>query len=155
MPRLNFKTQFLDAIRLGRKTTTLRRWKTCGLSAGDRVYSRGLGWLRIGACEAVSLSRLSGADAEADGFASLAALSAMLKRIYPNQKGDGKRWYRVSFVVEGEGEEPGRRGAKKRSAGGAKKSVGKLGGKARARLARRIRVELDKAVRRSGSLAPI
>jgi hypothetical protein len=151
MPRLNFKRQFCQAVLGGQKTTTLRRWKRCALEAGDRVHSKGIGWLRIGSCEAVQLSKLSGKDARADGFASLRELFAVLKRIYPNQKGDGKKWYRVVFSLE----KRAHRAPTENGQITAKKPAPKLGGEAKARLARRIQDELDKAVRRSRSLAPL
>ena len=47
--QLFFKKPLQEAIRAGRKRTTIRRWKTAGLRAGDRTYAPGLGWLRIDA----------------------------------------------------------------------------------------------------------
>jgi hypothetical protein len=144
MPQINFKKQFADAIRQGTKTTTLRRWKTCKLSPGDRAYSMGIGWLRIRAAEPIELSALKEADARTDGFESLVELRAMLKRLYPDQRGDGKRWYRIAFDL-----------AEAKPRASIAKPRKRLGSGAKARLARRIRAELDKAVRRSGLLFPL
>ena len=147
MPQLLFKKEFFDAIRRGRKTTTLRRWKSCWLAAGSRVHTPGLGWLRIISCDNAKLEKLTRADARADGFDSLAKLHATLERLYPDQKQDGKQWFRIVFQLERDGQAPAPAADKKLRRG--------LAGKAKTRLARRIRVELDKAVRRSGSLFPL
>jgi hypothetical protein len=146
MPQLLFKKEFFDAIRRGRKTTTLRRWKSCWMQPGSRVHSPRLGWLRIVSVDPAKLEKLTKSDARADGFASLAQLRQALQRFYPDQKHDGKQWYRVVFQLESDGQPiPAE----------AKPEPQRLGGKDKTRLARRIRAELDKAVRRSGSLFPI
>ncbi|MGD0768973.1 MAG: ASCH domain-containing protein [Tepidisphaeraceae bacterium] len=132
MPQILFKRQFIDAIRRGDKTTTLRRWKSCHLSAGSRAFAPGVGWLKILSCEEINLKDLTCDDAQADGFASLSELLTTLRRIYPNPKADGRRWYRVVFQPEAQ-QPPTPRDARKH-------------------LARQIRADLDKAVRQSGSL---
>ena len=71
MPQILFKRQFIDAIRRGEKTTTLRRWKSRRFRKGSRAFAPGVGWLKILACEEVELKDLSHDDAQADGFASL------------------------------------------------------------------------------------
>ena len=139
MPQLLFKRKFFEAIRRGRKTTTLRRWKSCALEPGGRATTPGLGVLRILDCRRVELESLKEADAKADGFESLSDLNETLKRLYPNLKRDGKQWYKVSFKLVSE------IAAKERIEPG-------LGGQ-KARLAKRVRAELDKAVRRNGSLS--
>jgi hypothetical protein len=141
MPQLLFKRQFFDAIREGRKTTTLRRWKSCAISAGDRATTPGLGELKIVDCRRVELEALRETDAKADGFASLSDLHDVLRRLYPNQKGDGKHWYKITFAVVSGSAKP------------AKPKAAKMGVRSqKARLAKRVRAELDKAVRRNGSL---
>jgi len=160
MPNLLFKREFFDSIRRGRKTTTLRRWKSRHLSAGVRAYSPGLGWLRIISCEGARLEELTTADARADGFASLAQLHGVLARLYPDQKHDGKQWYRVVFEFERDGRAPiSAEDAKDRDRPTPRRVVGfsrhPANQRQKTRLARRIRVELDKAVRRSGSLFPL
>jgi hypothetical protein len=132
MPQILFKKQFLDAIRRGDKTTTLRRWKSCHLQAGCRARVPGLGWLNIISCDKIDLKDLTEADALADGFESLKALRKTLAQIYPNCATDGRHWYRVVFTPEGPKSSPAE--------------------DARNRLVRQIRAELDKAVRQSGSL---
>jgi hypothetical protein len=135
MPQILFKRQFIDAIRRGEKTTTLRRWKSCRLSAGSRAFAPGVGWLKILSCQEVNLKDLTGDDAQADGFASLSELLIALGQIYPNHKTDGRRWYRVVFHPEDRQPPPPP--------------------DPRKRLARQIRADLDKAVRQSGSLFPL
>jgi hypothetical protein len=149
MPQIWFKKQFFDAIRDGRKTTTVRRWKSCAISAGDRVFSPGLGWLRVSACDRVELGDLKEADARADGFESLKELHKVLRRLYPKQSGDGRKWYRIRFRLDGKGISAPASRAKRR------KKAGAANGSAKIRLAERIRLELDKAVRASGSLFPL
>ncbi|MGD0139394.1 MAG: ASCH domain-containing protein [Tepidisphaeraceae bacterium] len=132
MPQILFKRQFISAIRRGDKTTTLRRWKSCRLSAGSRAFAPGVGWLKIVSCQEINLKDLTASDAQADGFASLRELLTTLRQIYPNHRTDGRLWYRVVFQPEAQEPPPSQ--------------------DARNRLARQIRAELDKAVRQSGSL---
>jgi hypothetical protein len=135
VPQILFKRRFIDAIRRGQKTTTLRRWKSCHVRAGTVASSPGVGWLTILSCREISLKELTAADAQADGFKSLKDLMATLAEFYPDQKSDGRKWYRVEFRHETKAP-PSSQDARKR-------------------LVRRIRDELDKAVRRSGSLTPV
>jgi hypothetical protein len=135
MPQILFKRRFIDAIRRGDKTTTLRRWKSCSLRAGSRARAPGFGWLDILSCEKIDLKDLTEADAQADGFGSLKELLKTLAQIYPNCATDGKNWFRVVFSPEGAKTTPAQ--------------------DARHRVARQIRAELDKAVRQSGSLFQI
>jgi hypothetical protein len=135
MPQILFKRRFIDAIRRGDKTTTLRRWKSCRLHAGDRARVMGLGWLNILSCEKIALKDLTEADALADGFKSLKDLQKTLAQIYPNCANDGRQWFRVVFSPEGKKGIPAQ--------------------DARHRVAHQIRAELDKAVRQSGSLFQI
>jgi len=135
MPQILFKRRFLDAIRRGDKTTTLRRWKSCRVQAGVRARAPGLGWLNILSCEKIDLKDLTEEDALADGFASLKELRKTLAQIYPNCATDGRHWFRVVFSPEGKKMSPAE--------------------DARDRIARQIRAELDKAVRQSGSLFQI
>jgi len=100
MPQLFFKKVFLEAIRAGRKTTTLRHWAKCRIHPGDRVYTLGLGWLKIDMVESVELAALAEADARADGFDSLADMIKAVEAIYPQHKTDGNPWYRIHFAVD-------------------------------------------------------
>jgi hypothetical protein len=154
MPQILFKREFFDAIRSGRKTTTLRRWKRCTLSAGVRATSPGLGTLRIIACDRVELETLREADARADGFATLEEMRRVIKRIYPKLNGDGRTWYRIEFKLAAS---PGKQtsNAKKPKKQAKNGNNGALGRANRHSLAKRIRAELDKAVRQHGLLSAI
>jgi len=135
MPQMLFKRRFIDAIRRGDKTTTLRRWKSSRVRGGARARVPGLGWLSILSCEKIDLKDLTEADAQADGFESLKELLKTLAQIYPNCAKDGRHWFRIVFKPEGKKTTPAQ--------------------DARDRIARQIRAELDKAVRQSGSLFQI
>jgi hypothetical protein len=100
MGQLFFKKHFQDAIRAGRKQTTIRRWDRPMVRSGERAFSPGLGWLSIGAVEVVELEKLGDADAQADGFETTAALRDVLFAFYPQHASDGKKWFRISFRLE-------------------------------------------------------
>lgn len=125
MPLLLFKKRFRQDILAGRKTTTVRRWRKCNLRPGGKVTVLGLGTLIIEKAETVELASLTHADAVADGFQTLAELMDVIRKIYPNPNGDGKRWYRLKFRLSEA--EP------------------------RHRLAAAVREQLDKAVQRNAS----
>ena len=135
MAQILFKRRFVEAIRSGDKTTTLRRWKSCKVRAGTRVRAPGVGWLKIISCHEIALGELTAADAQADGFKTLKDLMATLRELYPNHKSDGRKWYRVVFRHDAQTPQSPQ--------------------DARKDLALRIRDELDKAVRSSGSLFPL
>jgi hypothetical protein len=101
MAQLFFKKPLQDAIREGRKRTTIRRWQAGkpGVRSGQRVFAPGLGWLTIDGVEPVDLDGLDDADARADGFDTAAGLRDVLLSLYPRHAADGKRWFRVSFRV--------------------------------------------------------
>lgn len=99
MSQLFFKGPLQAAIRAGTKTTTIRRWAKPLLTAGQRAYAPGLGWLEITDVQELSLERLTKEEAKADGFATADALRKALGEMYPNTRGDGKHWYRVGFKI--------------------------------------------------------
>jgi hypothetical protein len=101
MGQLFFKKPLQDAIRDGRKRTTIRRWREGkpGVHVGQRVYSPRLGWLTIERVERVQLETLGDSDARADGFDDVAGLREVLMALYPGHRADGKGWYRVAFAV--------------------------------------------------------
>lgn len=96
---LLFKKKFLDAIRKGRKTQTIRLWKHRQMRAGQRSYIPGVGYIRITAVDEVELDALTDADAQPDGFETAEALRSELARLYPRQLADGHRAFRVVFEV--------------------------------------------------------
>lgn len=135
MAQILFKRRFVEAIRRGEKTTTLRRWKSCRVRSGAKVRVLGVGWLKIVSCDEIALGELTAADAQADGFKTLKELMKTLAELYPNHKSDGRKWYRVVFRYDAQSPQSPQ--------------------DARKDLALRIRDELDKAVRSSGSLFPL
>jgi hypothetical protein len=151
MPQLLFKREFQAAIREGRKTTTLRRWKSCRLAAGATALVPGVGKLRITSCDRIDLKSLKPADARADGFSSLAELRRVLQELYPDQAHDGRQWYRIAFevisVLPPKTKANIATPIRKR-----RKATAHLPGPDKKLLASRIRAELDKVVRQTGSL---
>ena len=100
MSLLLFKKEFASAIRLGNKTTTLRRWGRPRVAVGKRAFAAGIGWLLIEAVDQVELNTLDERDASSDGFASKASMMTRLTSLYPPDVDDGKHWYRVQFKVD-------------------------------------------------------
>src|SRR4051812_4479977 len=97
MGQLLFKKRFVEAIRAGEKTTTIRRWPTCRLNAGERVFSQGIGYLIVESAKPIDLKRLRRTDARADGFETLAELREALHAFYPEAQKDrdGCSWFRI------------------------------------------------------------
>jgi hypothetical protein len=157
MAQLLFKRQFIDSIRRGTKTTTLRRWKSARVHPGGRASVPGVGWLRILSCRRIEQKDLTPADAIADGFESLTDLLDTLREIYPQQDSDGRHWYRVAFEREDTTPSPVSKVPEKAPKKAPDKPTPAASRKktARKRLATRIRADLDKAVRQSGSLFPL
>lgn len=96
---LLFKKKFLDAIRAGEKTQTIRLWKHRMMKAGQRSYTPGIGPIRIKAVEQVAVEALTDADARPDGFADADSLRAELQDIYGDKLAAGYQAYRVTFEV--------------------------------------------------------
>jgi hypothetical protein len=94
---LLFKKKFLDAIRVGEKTQTIRLWTHRRMRAGQRSYIPGVGHIRLTAVDEVELAQLTDADAKPDGFDSADALRAELAALYAKQLADGYRAFRVVF----------------------------------------------------------
>lgn len=94
---LLFKKKFLDDIRSGTKTQTIRLWKHRRMRAGQRSYIPGVGPIRIIAVDCVNIDALTDADAVPDGFATAAALRKELRTIYGKQLSEGHQAYRVVF----------------------------------------------------------
>jgi len=97
MPQLFFKRIFQQAIREGRKQTTIRRWDRPLLAAGEQAYSPGLGWLAIDSVEVVELESLNDDHARADGFATKVLLVQALRAFYPDFQRDQKQWFLIRF----------------------------------------------------------
>ena len=97
---LLFKKKFLDAIRAGEKTQTIRLWKHRQMRAGQRSYIPGIGPIRIKTVEQVELEKLTDDDARPDGFATADLLRAEIHELYADKIAVGYRAYRVCFEKE-------------------------------------------------------
>lgn len=95
---LLFKKKFLDAIRHGEKTQTIRLWKHRMMRAGQRSYIPGVGYIRILQVEQVAVDELTDADAIPDGFPDAASLQAELQAIYGEKLSAGYKAFRVVFA---------------------------------------------------------
>ncbi len=104
---LLFKKKYLDAIRRGEKTQTVRLWKHRRMRAGQRSYIPGAGYIRIDAVDEVQLQELTDEDALRDGFASAEQLRCEIDHLYREQLADGFRAYRVRFHSVAKDEEEG------------------------------------------------
>ena len=96
---LLFKKKFLEAIRRGEKTQTVRLWKHRKMRPGQRSYIPGAGYIRVHSVDQVELAELNDEDARLDGFGSVEALRAEIAALYPQQLADGYRAYRVRFAI--------------------------------------------------------
>jgi len=94
---LLFKKKYLDAIRAGEKTQTVRLWKHRRMRAGQRSYIPGAGYIQVDHVDEVQLEDLTDEDARRDGFASAALLRAEIAELYEAQLAVGYRAYRVIF----------------------------------------------------------
>jgi hypothetical protein len=96
---LLFKKKFLDAIRAGEKTQTVRLWKWRKMKPGQRSYIPGAGYIHIEAVDEVALPELTDTDAVLDGFPSAAALRQEIEQLYLKQLAAGHRAFRIRFTL--------------------------------------------------------
>jgi hypothetical protein len=96
---LLFKKKFLQAIRLGEKTQTIRLWKFRRMRPGQRSYIPGVGYIRVTAGDEVDINGLPDEDARPDGFETASLLRAELDRLYPKELADGYQAYRIRFQL--------------------------------------------------------
>ncbi|NNM85789.1 MAG: ASCH domain-containing protein [Phycisphaerales bacterium] len=94
---LLLKKHLVDLVKAGKKRQTIRFWSHAIVKPGQVSFTPGLGRMKILSIEELSgLHALDEADAQADGFESLAELLAELKRNYPVVP-PGKRLFRIKF----------------------------------------------------------
>lgn len=74
---------YLQRIRAGTKTATVRPWKTCTLQPGDPLVFSGGVRATITRVTPRRLNTLTDAEIRADGFPSRAAFRAAVRRLYP------------------------------------------------------------------------
>jgi hypothetical protein len=94
---LLFKKKFLDAIRTGRKTQTVRVWKRRYVRAGQLSYTPGVGKIRIVSIDEVALDELDEQDALRDGFDDVEQLVAEIQNLYAERLENGYRVFRIRF----------------------------------------------------------
>jgi len=96
---LLFKKKFLEQIRRGEKTQTIRLWKYRRMKPGQRSYIPGVGYVSIDSVEPVELSRLTDADAVPDGFPTADLLRKEIRSMYPAKARKMLTPFRIRFSV--------------------------------------------------------
>jgi hypothetical protein len=96
---LLFKKKFLDAIRSGEKSQTIRLWQYRRMKIGQHSYIPGVGYIRVASVDAVQLAELTENDALRDGFASADLLRREIAELYPEKLAAGYQAYRIRFRV--------------------------------------------------------
>jgi len=96
---LLFKKKFIELIRRGEKTQTIRLWNSPRMRAGQRSYIPGIGYISILSVEQVELERLTDADAVPDGFATAELLRNEIRSIYADELKKGQKTFRIRFRV--------------------------------------------------------
>jgi len=79
---LLFKEKYIEKIRNGEKTQTIRLWKHRRMRVGQRSYIPGVGYIAITHVERVELDDLTDTEARLDGFPTPDALRAELCTLY-------------------------------------------------------------------------
>ena len=96
---LLFKQKFIEKIKSGEKTQTIRLWKRCRMRTGQRSYIAGVGYIRIESVERVELDELTDDDANLDGFATADALREEIRSLYDADILAQRKLYIVRFTV--------------------------------------------------------
>ncbi|MGL4593768.1 MAG: ASCH domain-containing protein [Thermoguttaceae bacterium] len=96
---LLFKKKFMNAIRTGEKTQTIRLWDHRKMKPGQRSYIPGIGYISICSVDEVKIADLDDDDAKPDGFETAAALKEELSRLYATKLKQGFRAFRIRFSV--------------------------------------------------------
>lgn len=94
---LLFKKKFLEAIRAGQKTQTIRVSKHCRFRPGQRSYIPGAGYITIETVDRVEWDALTDADAVPDGFETAEALRNEIRTLYADRLDAGFRLFKVVF----------------------------------------------------------
>lgn len=96
---LLFKKKFLDLIRQGEKTQTIRIWPHRKLRVGQRSYIPGVGYIAIESVDPVEFDQLTDDDARRDGFATVGDLRKEIEHLYPDGLTSSQQVFRVRFRV--------------------------------------------------------
>jgi hypothetical protein len=98
---LTVKGSYLDLIRSGRKTSTIRLWDVCRIHPGGRLtFTNYRDSVRTicASVECVRVEQLSANDARTDGFDSLRELLKALRKHYPTLTRETRVWV-VHFAL--------------------------------------------------------
>ena len=96
---LLFKKKFLEQIKRGEKTQTIRFWEYRRMKPGQRSYIPGIGYIAIVSVEPVELSLLTDEDAMLDGFSSADLLRKEIRALYTTSVRKKKTPFKVRFSV--------------------------------------------------------
>ena len=96
---LLFKKKFLEQIRRGEKTQTIRLWQYRRMKSGQRSYVPGVGYIAITNVEPVELAQLTDADAILDGFPSADLLRKEIHSLYAKDDTGKLMPFKVNFSV--------------------------------------------------------
>lgn len=96
---LLMKKRYFDAIRAGRKTTTLRFWSRRQVRPDSAHTIPGLGRVHISRVDVVRPNDLTDADAADDGFESVESLQGALAEVYPPALREGRQLYQIHFYL--------------------------------------------------------
>jgi hypothetical protein len=96
---LLFKKKFLEQIRRGEKTQTIRLWKHRKMKPGQRSYIPGIGYIAIVSVEPMELARLTDEDALLDGFPSADLLRKEIRSLYTAEMRKKLTPFRIRFLV--------------------------------------------------------
>lgn len=96
---LLFKKKFLDQIRRGEKTQTIRLWDHRRMKPGQRSYIPGVGYIAIVSVEPVELAQLTDADAVLDGFPTAELLRKEIRSLYAADVRKKFTPFRIRFSV--------------------------------------------------------
>ena len=96
---LLFKEKFLEKIKSGEKSQTIRLWKYRKMRAGQRSFIAGVGYIRIESVERVELDQLTDDDATLDGFPTADALREEIRSLYDADILARRRPYIIRFTV--------------------------------------------------------
>ena len=96
---LLFKKKFLEQIRRGEKTQTIRLWEHRRMKSGQRSYVPGVGYIAIVSVEPIELARLTDDDAALDGFPTADMLRSEIQTLYEEDAREKLIPFKVRFSV--------------------------------------------------------
>ena len=102
---LLFKQKFIEQIKNGEKTQTIRLWKRCRMRTGQRSYIAGVGYIRIESVERIELDQLTDDDAVLDGFSTADLLREEIYALYGKDAMKKLKAYKIRFTVCSESEQ--------------------------------------------------